>query len=164
MTAHVLLTVAWLTIFLLHLVSGGLPRNRGDGAVVAGAATVAAAIVHDILADFGLLPWNVRLLPAATLLFIGCMGHSLLLRTFGNERRLAAIDTELQAARQFQHSLLPRALPPLPAGACAVRYRPMDEVGGDMYDFFTVGRGALRRHGRRRLRSRHPGGAHRPRW
>ena len=138
LTAHLVVTVVWMTVFLLQVAVGGIRRNREDGAVMFGSATVAVALLHDVAANFGALPWTASLLPLATLIFVGCMAHSLLLRSIGNERRLAMIDVELQAARQFQQSLLPRALPPVPGGACAVRYLPMAAVGGDLYDFFPA--------------------------
>ena len=141
LTLHLSMTVVWMTVFLLQLAVGGIRRNREDGAVMFGSATVAVALLHDVPATFGALPWNVSLLPAATLIFVGCMAHSLLLRSLGNERRLAMIDVELQTARRFQQSLLPRALPPVPDGACAVRYLPMEAVGGDLYEFLPVGPG-----------------------
>ena len=141
MIPHLVLTSVWMTFFLVQVVAGGIRRNREDGAVIFGATTVAVALIHDIPATFGALPWNVSLLPPATLIFVGCMAHSLLLRSLGNERRLAMIDVELQTARRFQQSLLPRALPPVPDGACAVRYLPMEAVGGDLYDFVPVGPG-----------------------
>ena len=141
LTVHLSVTVVWMTVFLLQLAVGGIRRNREDGAVMFGSATVAVALLHDVAANFGALPWTASLLPPATLIFVGCMAHSLLLRSLGNERRLAMIDVELQTARQFQQSLLPRALPPVSGGACAVRYLPMEAVGGDLYDFLPVGPG-----------------------
>ena len=141
LAAHLVLASAWMTVFLLRVAGGGIRRKREDDAMLYGAATLAAALLHDVLANFGALPWSAGLLPLATLIFLGCVAHSLLLLTFGNQQRLAMLDTELQAARRFQQSLLPQALPPVPGGACAVRYAPMQAVGGDLYDFLPAGRG-----------------------
>jgi sigma-B regulation protein RsbU (phosphoserine phosphatase) len=45
---------------------------------------------------------------------------------------------ELELARRVQHALMPR--PPIPRGVLrvAVRYRPANELGGDVYDFYRL--------------------------
>ena len=50
---------------------------------------------------------------------------------------------ELEEAREFQLSLLPKALPSHPEIEVAVLMRTATEVGGDYYDFFTSESGAL---------------------
>jgi serine phosphatase RsbU (regulator of sigma subunit) len=50
---------------------------------------------------------------------------------------------ELEEARAFQLSLLPRELPRHPELEIAVFMQTATEVGGDYYDFFTGGGGAL---------------------
>ena len=53
----------------------------------------------------------------------------------------ALYSRERRAALTLQRSLLPRAVPPLSAGSCAVRYLPGAagaEVGGDWYDVIPV--------------------------
>lgn len=56
-----------------------------------------------------------------------------------NERK----SRELEEARDFQLSLLPKALPRHPEIDVAVLMRTATEVGGDYYDFFESERGAL---------------------
>jgi len=56
-----------------------------------------------------------------------------------NERR----GRELDEARQFQLSLLPRELPDRPGLAIAVSTTPATEVGGDYYDFLECADGSL---------------------
>ena len=56
-----------------------------------------------------------------------------------NERR----GRELEEAREFQLSLLPKSLPRHRDIEVAVLMRTATEVGGDYYDFFASGRGAL---------------------
>lgn len=48
---------------------------------------------------------------------------------------LAAIKKELRLAREIQQSLLPAAEPNLPGVDVAMRYRAMEKVGGDFFDF-----------------------------
>jgi serine phosphatase RsbU (regulator of sigma subunit) len=64
------------------------------------------------------------------------------------ERRLLEAENrrksrELEEARQFQISLLPKTLPDHPAIELAVSMRTATEVGGDYYDFFPSPNGAL---------------------
>ncbi|PYQ59930.1 MAG: hypothetical protein DMF53_17950 [Acidobacteria bacterium] len=51
--------------------------------------------------------------------------------------------TELEEARRFQLSLLPKTLPEHPGFAIAVSMRTATEVGGDYYDFHLGADGAL---------------------
>jgi serine phosphatase RsbU (regulator of sigma subunit) len=64
------------------------------------------------------------------------------------ERRVLAADNdrktrELDEARLFQISLLPKEVPVLPGLAIAAFSAPATEVGGDYYDFSTAADGAL---------------------
>jgi len=45
---------------------------------------------------------------------------------------------ELATGRQIQESLLPECCPLIPGWELAVAYRPAQEVGGDLYDFFPL--------------------------
>jgi len=49
----------------------------------------------------------------------------------------------LEQAREVQTSLLPRSLPAIPGFELAVRQRPAEIVGGDVYDLIRVGDDAL---------------------
>lgn len=64
------------------------------------------------------------------------------------ERRLLEAEydrktAELEEARRFQLSLLPKALPDHPAFDIAVSMQTATEVGGDYYDFHLAGDGTL---------------------
>lgn len=54
---------------------------------------------------------------------------------FGNERRLLAIESELDTARRIQASTLPSDLPALDGVRLSAAYRPMAAVAGDFYHF-----------------------------
>ena len=77
------------------------------------------------------------------LFFVACLGYVAAHRTFANEHRLLAIDSELAVARQIQSSILPRAVPVLPGTEIAARYLPMSAVAGDFYDFLVLGNNQL---------------------
>lgn len=54
------------------------------------------------------------------------------------EHRIAA---ELELAREIQGGLLPASTPKLPGIELTTRYRPMEAVGGDLYDFLDLASG-----------------------
>ena len=51
---------------------------------------------------------------------------------------LEALDKELAIGRRIQRSLMPRRFPDLPGWEIAAAYEAAREVGGDLYDAFTV--------------------------
>lgn len=137
MDAYLLLVLVWTAVVLLNVAGGNIRSRPEDRIVVVGLVVIVLTVIHDSLVLLGAI-WSVSLQPLGILVFSGSLTYSLVLRSFGNERRLAMIDVELQTARRFQQSLLPHGRPPVPEGACAVRFRPMAAVGGDLYDFLPV--------------------------
>lgn len=59
------------------------------------------------------------------------------------KRRLATYEKELEIARKIQFSLLPEKTPHLPGLKLAARYKPMEAVGGDLYDFAELKKNRL---------------------
>lgn len=59
-------------------------------------------------------------------------------KVFANERRLLAIENELDVARQIQASILPASVPEMEDLRIAASYQPMTAVGGDFYEFVQV--------------------------
>ncbi len=72
----------------------------------------------------------------ATLLF--SFGYVAVQVSLAGERRLLAIENELEIARQLQFSILPDDIPELLGVRVAAAYRPMTAVGGDFYDFIPL--------------------------
>jgi phosphoserine phosphatase RsbU/P len=58
--------------------------------------------------------------------------------TFASERRLFAIENELETARQIQASILPASVPELDNLSIVAKYHPMAAVAGDFYEFISV--------------------------
>ncbi len=56
----------------------------------------------------------------------------------GAHDQLVALEQELNVARHIQESILPPQIPSLPGLDMQVRYRPMNRVGGDLYDFYEI--------------------------
>ncbi len=69
----------------------------------------------------------------AALLF--ALGYVALEILFASERRLFAIETELETARQIQASILPARVPEMENLRIAAAYCPMTAVAGDFYEF-----------------------------
>jgi sigma-B regulation protein RsbU (phosphoserine phosphatase) len=61
-------------------------------------------------------------------------------KVFAGERRLLAIESELEIARQIQASILPAGTPEVEDLCIAASYLPMTAVGGDFYQFVQVDR------------------------
>lgn len=76
--------------------------------------------------------------PAGFAVWVFALGYIAAQRVFANERRLLAIESELETARQIQISILPRAIPALPHLRIAAAYEPMSAVAGDFYQFIPV--------------------------
>jgi sigma-B regulation protein RsbU (phosphoserine phosphatase) len=95
----------------------------------AGGLTFLAAAAYQTFG--GTLPVE----PFAMLLFILSVGYLVARRMLRSELALVAVSRELELARKIQQSILPRSLPELEGlrvGAC---YLPMNQIGGDFYDF-----------------------------
>lgn len=73
----------------------------------------------------------------AMLIFMTAVGYAVTQRMLTTERRFIAVSRELEIAREIQRSILPGALPGTDGLCVAARYLPMNEVGGDFYDFDT---------------------------
>lgn len=111
--------------------------------VLAGFLVFIGFVIHEHAVSAGLLPWNLHIESIGMLAFNGCLGYVALSRFFTRTRQLAAIDKELEAARQIQSSILPRELPSATGIDIAIRYEPLAAVAGDFYDVVPAGGGAV---------------------
>jgi sigma-B regulation protein RsbU (phosphoserine phosphatase) len=108
------------------------------GILAAGTLVFAAEALYSNLSLF---------LHYRTLSILGQIGFAVLLLSlayvaaqmvFTNERRLFAIETELETARKIQSSILPAGVPELKGLRIAAAYYPMTSVAGDFYDFIRI--------------------------
>ena len=87
-------------------------------------------------------PLSVRVPPIlndlgfAALLF--SFGYVALQLAFTNERRLLAVENELEIARKMQLAILPDGVPDVHHLRMSAAYRPMTAVAGDFYDFVQI--------------------------
>ena len=111
-------------------------RNRG----VLAAGTLVFAV--EALFVNVTRPFDVRTPPLldhlgfAALLF--SFGYVVLQLAFTNERRLLAIENELDIARKMQLEILPAGAPQVRHLQMSAAYQPMTAVAGDFYDFVVI--------------------------
>ena len=67
-----------------------------------------------------------------------CLGYVAAAQSLQKEERLAAIDKELEIARQIQAGLLPDHEATIAGLRIATRYVPVSSVAGDFYDFLQA--------------------------
>jgi sigma-B regulation protein RsbU (phosphoserine phosphatase) len=73
--------------------------------------------------------------PVAFMAWVFALGYEAASRSFANERRLVAIDSELEMARQIQTAILPRGVAAVDGLEISLCYKPMSAVAGDFYQF-----------------------------
>lgn len=71
--------------------------------------------------------------------FLFSLGYVALQMVFTNERRLLAMENELDIARKIQMAILPSGVPDLQGLRISAAYRPMTAVAGDYYEFVREG-------------------------
>lgn len=97
--------------------------------------------VNDNLVSLGWVPWSWRDETLGFLAFLGCLGAITARKVFAGERQLAALEGEIEAARQIQTALLPGSLPTIGTLRLASRFRPTSTVAGDLWDVLAAGPG-----------------------
>jgi len=75
--------------------------------------------------------------PSFILLMIG-LGYVAIHHTYANDKKLQAIEREIEIARKIQQSNLPANINVLKGSDIAARYVPMSTVAGDFYDIQKV--------------------------
>ena len=138
MDASATLVVVYRVVLLGNIVTRSLETRREDIYVLYGIGVVLVCTVHDVLANAGVLPWTLEARPIGIVAVMAALACSILLRARADDRQLGTLSAQLSTAREIQKSLLPpKSLHP---ATCphAVRYLPMDEVGGDLYDFIPI--------------------------
>jgi sigma-B regulation protein RsbU (phosphoserine phosphatase) len=103
-----------------------------------GAIVLALAVLANNLYRFLPLPDVSGLEPIAFAVFVFSLGYVAVQRVFSTERRLLAIENELDIARDIQRSILPTSVPQLQKLRVAASYHPMTAVAGDFYEFIHL--------------------------
>ena len=138
MDASGTLVVVYRVILLGNIVTRSLETRREDIYVLYGIGVVLVCTVHDVLATAGVLSWTLEARPIGIVAVMVALACSILLRARADDRQLGTLSAQLSTAREIQKSLLPpKSMHP---AMCphAIRYIPMDAVGGDLYDFIRI--------------------------
>jgi sigma-B regulation protein RsbU (phosphoserine phosphatase) len=129
-----------MTVCILLLLPG---RTRGKLLLQSKIVRIVLPLLVLLALAINLL-WLVRfpppryLEPIAFMVWIFSLGYEAVSRSFANERRLIAIDTELETARRMQAAILPAYAPDVPGLRIAATYGPMSAVAGDFYHFVKI--------------------------
>ena len=91
------------------------------------------------LAELGRRPGPRVAESFALLVLVSCVGYGLAARVGRRETELAALERELELARDIQSALLPVRLPEVAGLDMAARYIPLSAVAGDFYDVIPQG-------------------------
>ena len=81
--------------------------------------------------------WHTGVEPYGFLALVICLWYVTIRRIIADDNRLISLTDEMRAANSIQKSILPREIPSLENADIAVRYAPMADVAGDLYDFVT---------------------------
>lgn len=135
---HVNLLLIYILATIANYFTGHIRYERETAPAYIAMVIASVIILHDVFARLGLLPWAILFGPIGNFVLAAAICYALLHRAINNEKRLATIESELNTARQIQHSLLPRQGPSIEPEKLSVRYIPMDAVGGDFYDFIPI--------------------------
>jgi phosphoserine phosphatase RsbU/P len=79
--------------------------------------------------------WHTGVEPYGFLALVICLWYVIIRRISADDRRLISLNDEMRAATRIQRAILPREIPILENAKIAVRYAPMADVAGDLYDF-----------------------------
>ena len=81
--------------------------------------------------------WHAGAEPYGFLALVLCLCYVTIRRVIADDRRLISLNDEMRAATRIQKMILPRDIPSIENANIAVRYAPMTDVAGDLYDFVT---------------------------
>jgi phosphoserine phosphatase RsbU/P len=82
--------------------------------------------------------WHTGVEPYGFLALIVCLWYVTAQRIIADDRRLVSLTDEMRVATRIQKAILPAEIPPLNNADIAVRYAPMADVAGDLYNFVTL--------------------------
>jgi sigma-B regulation protein RsbU (phosphoserine phosphatase) len=81
--------------------------------------------------------WHTGVEPYGFLALVICLWYVTARRIIADDRKLISLTEEMRAATKIQMTILPRESPVLDNANIAVRYAPLADVAGDLYDFVS---------------------------
>jgi sigma-B regulation protein RsbU (phosphoserine phosphatase) len=138
-TANNIIAVALIAFLLAVLFRPGLAFSRELRTVRIGVLAWSLTAIAANLRGMKLLTFpGPDLEPFGFTVLVACLGTLVVRRAVEDGRRLVAIDRELSIARDIQASILPQGTPRVSGVTVAARYRPVNAVAGDFYDFIEI--------------------------
>lgn len=131
------ITIVWAIVILVYLFRYH-ERSTEIRILRLSLLVLLVAAINDNLVNLSAAPWNAVLGPLVLLLFSGALGMIAVLRFLRAEKKLVSLDTEIQAAREIQQSILPQKPATGSRIDIAVQYCPMERVAGDFYEFLIA--------------------------
>jgi serine phosphatase RsbU (regulator of sigma subunit) len=134
-----ILAIVGLAVILINLFWRGINLTREIRILRVGFVVFAVFSLHANLAYHlfsGSLAQDLE--PVGLLVLFGCLGYTVAVRFFQNEKDLVSIEHELETARQIQSFILPREMAQIKGLEIAARYVPMATMAGDFYDFLVI--------------------------
>lgn len=138
MTVNNVLVIVGMVIAMINLFVRPPPAVPGLGALQLGGVVFLIFALGENLSGLGLPVWPQGYEVIGFFFFTCCLGYAAALRVAANEKKLLAIETELEMARRIQSSILPERAPQIPGLDVATRYVPAASVAGDFYDFLAA--------------------------
>ncbi len=138
MAGNNVLVILGMAIAMFNLFFRPPPVVPGLGALRLGSVVLAIFALGENLSGLGLPVWPQGYEAIGFFFFTCCLGYAAALRVAANEKKLLAIEAELETARRIQSSILPQRAPQIPGLDVAMRYVPAASVAGDFYDFLAA--------------------------
>jgi sigma-B regulation protein RsbU (phosphoserine phosphatase) len=138
-TPNNLIAIALIAFLLVVIFRPGLNLSRELRTLRIGVTSWSLTVLVDNLRGISVLTLpGPDVEPFGFTVLVGCLGMLVIRRVVDDARRLAVINRELSIARQIQSSILPQAMPRVSGLTLVARYRPMNAVAGDFYDFIEI--------------------------
>lgn len=135
-SAGLVLVICVPAVLVIGRISGYRPPPLEHASVLfAGLICFFLAFSADRLSNVAAGQWRPGLEPFGFIVLVLCLGFVATQRVLADERHLASLTQEMQAAAAIQASILPRSIPQLDVAQLAVSYLPATAVAGDLYDF-----------------------------
>ena len=138
MTANNVMVICGIVIAMVNLFFRPPSAVPGLGALRLGGVVLVVFALGENLAGLGIPVWPRDIEVVGFFFFTCCLGYAAALRVAANEKKLLAIEAELETARRIQSSILPARAPQVPGLDVAMRYVPAASVAGDFYDFLAA--------------------------
>jgi len=126
--------VLWCVVWIVNILFTERQRNIELRVLRIVFLTTLAYTAIDNLFNLRILPWGMHFEHVGFLVLCVGLGYVAVRHSLFNERRLLAIEQEIEIARRIQHSNLPGNLSSPSGLHIAARYVPMSTVAGDFYD------------------------------